>query len=412
MTLGRALVTVALATSVAGAEPLADALQHSRYPVAVKGGKLDGAGAVVLRTAIDDAQFVMLGEDHGIAQIPQFAAALCDELAPHGFHRLALEVGPSVGPELERILRAPDPAAASAAFTKKFPETVAFYDWQEELAFLTACSKATAATPLQIWGVDQELMGAAVSILPKILATRPGPKGQAAIEALVREDAADRIAAAKTGDFSALLLLKARAATLEAARAALAKDGSAEAQRLFGALLESRAIYEGQASPTPYVSNVRRAKLMKETFFDDLSAAASVDHAMPKVLLKLGAWHLYRGMNPLHSSELGDLVAEAAAAHKLLAVNVLVLGVKGQQLRPAGVGRPDQAAALDLASDADFKFLAPLLAAQRAEGWTLFDLRALRPIFGKLGKVDPELERLIFGYDFAVLIPDPKPAHH
>jgi hypothetical protein len=32
-------------------------------------------------------------------------------------------------------------------------------------------------------------------------------------------------------------------------------------------------------------------------------------------------------------------------------------------------------------------------------------------VFGKLGKLDPELERLIFGYDFVVLIPDPKASH-
>jgi hypothetical protein len=168
--------------------------------------------------------------------------------------------------------------------------------------------------------------------------------------------------------------------------------------------------YQGQSGPTPYLSNRQRARLMKGAFLDNLGAAANADQALPKVLLKLGAYHVYRGVNPLHSSELGNLVAEVAEGHKLLATNLLALGVKGQQLRVTGVARPPAPAALDLATDPDLGFLAPLLAAQLANTWTLYDLRALRLSFGKLGKVDPELERLIFGFDFVVLVPDPRPS--
>ena len=399
----RILALLLLATA-AHADPLADALHKAAAPIAVVDGKLGGTGGATLRTALADAQFVMLGEDHGIAQIPALGAALCTELAPHGFKRLALEVGASVAPELEVIANAPDSLAAARAFDARFPESVAFYNWREEVEMLKTCG-------MQLWGLDQELMGATSLVLPKILATQPGPRSRAAVDRLLREAPIDRAAAAKTGDYMGLVLMKAKQATLDAAAAALAKDGSPEAQRLFGTLLESRAIYEGQASPTPYVSNRRRARLMKETFLDDLSAATAADHAFPKVLLKLGAWHLYRGLNPLRSTELGNLVSEAAEGHKVKAVNVLALGLKGEQLHPGGVGHPDQASALDLANDPDFKFLAPVVAAQQAKGWTLFDLRGLRPVFGKLGKVDPELERLIFGYDFVVLIPDPKPSH-
>lgn len=395
------------------ASPLADAIAHNSYPLSVADGKLAGKGAEVLRPAISAANFVMLGEDHGIAQIPTFGAALCDELAPFGFHHLALEVGPSVAPELAAFASAKDGLARETAFVKKFPETIAFYDWKEELDMLTACAKANASSSLQIWGVDQELMGAPVFVLQKILDTKPGPVAKAAVTALIREDAADRVAAAKTGDYGKLFLVAAKQATLDDAAAALAKDGSADAQQLFASLLESRAIYLGQSGPEPYLSNRRRARLMKRTFLDDLSAAAKTEKAFPKVLVKLGAWHMYRGLNPLRSSELGNLVAEAAEGHAVEAVNILVLGVKGQQLQAAGVGRAPKVVPLDLVGDKDseFAFLAPLFAASAPHAWTLFDLRALRSTFRKLGPVDAELERVIFGYDFVVLIPDPKPAH-
>lgn len=77
------------------------------------------------------------------------------------------------------------------------------------------------------------------------------------------------------------------------------------------------AIYVGQSSGPPYLSNRRRARLMKGTFVDELSIAAEADKAFRKVLLKLGAWHMYRGLNPLHSSELGHREpGRAACRHR------------------------------------------------------------------------------------------------
>jgi hypothetical protein len=38
-------------------------------------------------------------------------------------------------------------------------------------------------------------------------------------------------------------------------------------------------------------------------------------------------------------------------------------------------------------------------------------MRALRDKFSDYGKINPEFERIIFGYDFVVLVPDPKASH-
>jgi hypothetical protein len=42
--------------------------------------------------------------------------------------------------------------------------------------------------------------------------------------------------------------------------------------------------------------------------------------------------------------------------------------------------------------------------------WNLAGLRAFRQGFSSLGPVDREMERLIFGYDFLVLIPNAIPS--
>src|SRR5271168_3686126 len=73
-----------------------ETLKKNRAAISVQDGRLAGSGAEILRGALADAQFVALGEDHGIRQIPEFAAALCAELAPHGFHHMGLEIGPYV----------------------------------------------------------------------------------------------------------------------------------------------------------------------------------------------------------------------------------------------------------------------------------------------------------------------------
>jgi hypothetical protein len=389
-----------------------DALKQNRFAIDARDAKLAGSGADVLRTAMADAQFVLIGEDHGIQQIPGFVGAVCNDLAPLGFHTMTLETGPSITPELEKFARSADGLQQLAEFEKKFPASVAFYNWREEFAMLANCEKAAGAEGMTLWGIDQELMGASGFLLEKIRATNPGPQAKATVEALLKENADDYAAAAKTGNPGEVFMMKAKQEELDAARDILKKEGSAEAQQLFGALLVSRDIYAKNMSGSYYPSNRQRAQLMKNNFVAQFGPAMQKG-GPPKVLFKFGGWHMYRGLNPIHSSEIGNLANEFAEAHGLKSVSILVLGVKGEQSHFAGIGKPFQAAPLDLVSDknSEFAFMGPFLANQLENQWTIFDLRALRNRFASYGKMDPELERLTFGMDFVVLIPNPKASH-
>ena len=390
-----------------------ETLQKNRAGIGVKDGKLSGPGAETLRQALAEAHFVLLGEDHGIAQIPDFGAALCVELAPHGFNHLTLEIGPNVAPEVEKFARSADGAKALAEFLRKYPETVAFYNWREEFAMLHQCEKAAGPSGMKIWGVDQEFMGASGMLLDKILATNPGPEAKIAIRALQKENGEARAAAVKSGHPWDLLMVGAKQEELDHARELLARQGNSEAQKLFAALLTSREIYLKNKAADYYNSNRQRALLMKANFVAPFAAEFQQSGMPPKVLFKFGGLHMFRGMNPLHSSELGNLAGEFAEAHGLKSVHIMILGVKGEELHFAGIGKPSQPAPIDLAGDkdSDFLYFKPLFDNQVAGSWTLYDLRALRTNFSKFGKIDPELERVIFGYDFVVLIPDPKPSH-
>jgi hypothetical protein len=390
-----------------------ETLKKNRGEIRVQDGKLAGPSAEVLRAALADAQFVALGEDHGIRQIPEFAGALCTELAAYGFHHMGLEIGAFVAPDLEKMARSTDGAKQLAEFEKKYPETIAFYNWQEEFAMLQKCEAAASPGHMTIWGLDQEFMGATGYLADRILAANPGPEAKAAVETLLKEASEARAAAAKSGNPGDLFMMTAKQEELDHVRDLLKKQGKSEAQRLFDAFLVSREIYQKNMSGDYYKSNRQRALLMKKNFSEPFAASTQSNGVLPKVFFKFGAYHMFRGINPLHSSELGNLIGEAAEANQFKSVHILIAGVKGEQLHFVGIGKPAEAVPLDLAGEKDspFLFLKPLFDAQVENSWTLYDLRALRDGFSKYGKIDPELERVIFGYDFVVFVPDPKAAH-
>jgi len=60
-------------------------LLHNRYGLSVRNGELSGTGAPVLQSAIARSRFVLLGEEHGIAETPKFWIGVCNAAGPAGF---------------------------------------------------------------------------------------------------------------------------------------------------------------------------------------------------------------------------------------------------------------------------------------------------------------------------------------
>jgi hypothetical protein len=192
----------------------------------------------------------------------------------------------------------------------------------------------------------------------------------------------------------------------------LRKEGNPSSQALIEALIKSRDIYQKNMNGSGYDSNRERALLMKSNFVTDYKQATQADGTPPKVLLKFGAWHMYTGINPLRNNDMGNFVTELADGQGGSSLHIAILGAKGSQLRFAGIGRPYQPGDFNLAEDkdSDFLFLKPMFDNLESEGWTMFDLRGLRKGFRTLEPVDEEMERIIFGYDLLVLIPNATPS--
>lgn len=411
------MLLCALAITCAAVAPAQESvfkerLLKNRYGLTVSGGNLDGSAVPILRPVLQDAQFVLVGEDHGIAQVPAIVGAFCDQLMPAGFHTIALEVGPLAAGNLQAWVRNPTGRDELSTFERQYPANIAFYDWSEEFDLLSHCA-AKANGPFHLWGLDQELMGSSGWILTKILEQNPGPNAARQARQLLKKNNEANAAAEKSGNPTELFMMSASDDELNSLSIALRKEGNTTSQALFDSLLESRQIYQKNMNGQSAASNRQRSLLMKHNFVANYQQTTFSGTQAPKILFKFGAWHMFKGINPLLNNDLGNYLAEVADGQGATSVRILILGVKGDQLRFAGIGRPAAPAPLNLEEDkdSDFLYLKPMFDNLLADGFTVFDLRSFRPDFRSIGPVDREMERLIFGYDFLVLIPHPAASH-
>ena len=376
-----------------------------RSALSIEGGRLTGPGATNLQSAVQGAHFVLLGEDHGEREIARFADALFTSLVPLGFRTIAVETGPVVAAKLRGWVAAPDGRARYAAFERTHGGTTAFYGWEDEYAFLEHAARSTDGA-LRLWGLDQELMGASKLLLESMLAQHPGPHSTTIIEHLLQEDASDYRDAARTGDPGQMFVLRIDPKEVDSLRSSLQRDGNARTHQLVQALIVTLEIYVHCCDDLAAKSNRDRALLMKQTLVAYLRGAGT--YAMPpKIFFKFGAEHLYRGVSPLRNLDLGNYAAELGDGLGLHDIHILALGVSGKQSRFAGIGKPWQIApyAINDIGDGTFRFLAPFVANMVSGAWTLYDLRPLRPHFSETGITDKEYERMVFGYDFLLLVP-------
>jgi hypothetical protein len=293
------------------------------------------------------------------------------------------------------------------ALTDRYPDSVAFLNVREENDLVEHCAEVSHNPNFKLWGLDQELMGSAGWLLDQILATRPSPAATAVLTRMKTEEQKDAALAKQTGDPTKVFLFAASEAQLSEVAAVLKRDGNAAANELFHELVESHEIYLKNMQGSPE-SNSQRASLLKQNFRRDFEAAAS-NSQRQRVLFKFGDWHLYKGINPLHERDLGNYIAEMADGQGSSSLHICILGAKGTHALYGGYNRPMKLEPFVMTEDDDYHWLKPVVDNQLPNAWTLYNLRNLR--FQKLGKVDPDMERVIYGYDLLVIVPEFTPAH-
>lgn len=381
------------------------ALVEARSPLVLADGKFSGAGADVLSAAVAESRFVMLGEDHITHEIPQFAGALCAMMHPDAY---AVEAGPYATQFVSGLLHDPDRVAKMAARNKANPNNMAFLDIREENDLAAKCATASHNSHFALWGLDQEFLGAAATLLEAMAASHPGPRSLAAIAAAEAKDRAATAQALGSGDYGKLFLLASTDADIQALQGAIDADGSDAARDELHELAESRRIYrlngEGSAE-----SNLARAELLKLHFLANYLPFKQQTQA-PRILFKFGDNHTGKGFSYTRELNLGNFIAELAASEQAKSLHMFVLGARGMHFTMAGFGKPMGQTPFVMADDPDYKWLAPAVAnmapqqaGQAGAVMTLYDLRKLRYRGLDLSR---DWEHVVYSYDLCILMPE------
>jgi erythromycin esterase-like protein len=387
-------------------------LVENRYELNLKDGHLSGAGSEVLEKAVSGAQFILIGEQHGNTETPEFVSAVCDLAVPQGFHTMALETGPLIAGQLENWISRSDWRGYVAEFEKEFPDSIPFYNLQDEADLLAHCRQRAGDAPFHLWGLDQEFYGESRFLLETLLRDDPDKPATAKVRQMLLENDQAYRRAISTGNVADTFMLAAPESEVQELKQLVSRQNNPAAQAVLNAFVDSRAIYRKHLEGEGYDSNRLRAAMMKELFTRRYEQATRAQGKPAKVLLKFGSAHLYKGINPLHNDDLGNFVTELADGHGSVSLHINVIGAKGADAAFAAPGQPPQIEAFDLLQDTSpsVAFVKPLIAHRLPEGWTLFDLRGLREDFNSLPPMDEELERLIFGYDILIVVPNFTPS--
>ncbi len=365
-------------------------LKAHRYELQIRNGRLMGPAAAFLDQAVRGTQFVSLGESHNNRDVPLFTSALFRMLSEnHGFGYLAIESGSTMVTPLGRAPRVGN-ADSVRAYARRYPNGLQFTS-DQELDMIAEIGRLSRAAGTRVWGVDQEYGG--LHMLERLVALAQSPQSRTLAERVTvraREYDAERH---RTGD-TRYISRMAKTADFDSLKEVFRAATGSEAAYLIDALQTSHRIYQNnifaRERMSGYESNREREELMKTRFLEFYREAQRAGVNSPRVLLKLGHWHIIRGLNWGRQFTLGDFAANLARANdqKALSIALYLNNDSGNY----GV----------LKQYPDYE---PFARAALPNGWTLLDLRPLRP-FVQAGRIrlNAEQERIVLGFDLALLI--------
>jgi hypothetical protein len=373
-------------------EKLAAEFRAHSYPILMNGTRLEGQGAEFLKGKVSNSQFVLLGEEHNVKQIPEFTSDLF--LMLHeccGFNHLALENDP-ISAQMASSPPLRGNAARISEYATKYPNAFTFATRQELQLIADAGRVATTRTD-PVWGLDQSF---GVLHALNALSTLPGVNGKSSTLRELKEQAEKLDSERFTEDRHYMEMVKV--SDLEKLKQELAPKPGSEGDFILSNLVSSSRIYTNYHNAhSGYASAFEREEQMKKLFLRGYRNAQKNGETQPKVLLKLGHWHIFRGMGPSALQTLGDFVTEFATSNDQQAFSI-ALFIHGSPNKWREVG--------------EWKGMRPFGMAASSEHWTLIDFRPIREaaFAHEFGPLSPTMMRYIFGFDAALVIANGSPA--
>ena len=364
-------------------------IRQNRYPLSVSGAQLSGAGWDRLRAAVQKSQFVLLGEDHGLAQVPQFAAAIAQVLKPAVF---VAEIDPYVAQTLTRLAAQP---GLPTAYLRRYPEALCFFDLAEEYELV----RTLRAQRVQLVGLDQVFCTTSAPFYTQLAGLVKNATTKAYLQRRAKAFEAQNQQYEKLGQDDYVMTTQPQSA-VDSLLLVTEKESPA-AQEMARDYATSYAIYKTQAHQA-------RVRLMKHNLLQALrpyQTAAGL--AAPKMLFKFGSNHLARGLSQTVKGEfydVGNLVQNLADAAGQQSLHLYIIGKQGQQAESDNPNFPERRVGKYAIENAGLQAFADQVLGPE---WGVFDLRPARRAIttGKL-LVNQFMQRSILGYDYLIIIPE------
>ena len=339
-------------------------LRTNVYPLTATGSQLAGTGWEKLRASIAQSQFVLVGEDHGMAQIPQFTQAVARELRPAAF---ITEIDRYQAANLTRLTASP---GLLTAYLKASPGSLSFFSWGEEYEL----AQQLRAQKVRIVGIEQVGLFTLGRFYEELSSRVKSPSTRAYLQregaAYQRHDMAEFRSAGHSYS-----ILSQRQSALDSLEL-LTNTESPEARRMAQEYLLSHRIYKDQVKGLG--SHQARVNLMKRNLLEGLwPLAPQPGQPLPKLLFKFGASHMARALSPWAGiTDVGNLAQNLADVQDARSLHLLVMGKQGTQV--GGFNPDDPSKNIVPFDNSKETYLKPFADLSAGPAWQVFDLRPAR----------------------------------
>jgi len=377
---------------------LAQRAREHLSPLVWDGSVFSGAGWELLIHEGAAAEYFLIGEEHGTAEIPGLAAALFAEMRHFDYRRLYIETSDPIAADLDSAAHLGLDGIQD--YVRQWPPGPVFYSWQHEAELIADVCRLTPSGERTLFGLDYEVTGDR-QLIEKLRPKVPKP-AIAAFDVFDRASANGWASWQKTGNPADIPTFSLDPTLVHAVQSAWVNPDH-ESAILLNILAETLEINRLQQSGN-WASNERRAQLNRKTLARLLSPKTHGSQA--RGMFKFGATHVVRGVSWTGVHDIGSMAAEAAALRGGRSFHLLVGGgADGQH----GVINPTNMSIMPTPVDMlDPEFgLGFLLAEVPKTGMYVLDLRPLRSLVASADRLtalnNPEAVRVIHGFDALVV---------
>lgn len=348
----------------------------------------EGEGWNALRAEINKAQVVLIGEQHGEAEIPIFTMKVAEVLKPKA---LITEIDPYTAHQLQKI--SIDTAGYSKYF-KQNPYDFAFYSYQTEMELARQMTLAHT----EIWGLNEINFLSLGTFFNTLASKAKLPANKKLAQNKAKEYALhDRPIYKDVNRYNDFIAYKIKPTSVDSLLYAF-RNESNECKKMLRDFKISLPIFANTSYQV-------RVNLMKKNLLNYLSPYITTDSIrIPKLLFKFGANHVTRTNDLKGFFEAGNLASNLAEASGKTSLHIMIFGKAGTINQMGPVDNSIAITPYNAATDKDLDIFKPFYNNVKDHEWVLYDLRPMRDAIneGKL-TVNRNLKGFIMGYDLLVV---------